>query len=400
MMESFFSESMRRNPFPFYEEHRNHIPVLYVEAQNVWMIFDYDRVKRVLEDCAAFSSVATSPGSTGEPLDWLIFKDPPRHAQLRALINRAFTPGVIASLEPRIRRISQQLLDANSERGEMDLALDYSTQLPLIVIAEMLGIPASDCPRFKRWSDAIVSLAETVMGSQESAAEAVRGFAAATGEMNDYLSETLQDRRESPQDRLLSRLASVEIEGQRLTHSQLLGFFQLLLLAGSETTTNLINNAVICLLEEPQQLSLLRKHRDLIPAAVEETLRYRSPLQAVFRRTTCSVDLNGKRIPAGSLVLPFIGSANRDSRQFKDAHCFDLKRHPNPHLAFGHGVHFCLGAALSRLEAKIALTDILARMRDIEFDGDKTWEPRAAFHVHGPTRLPIRFSASRPAPVL
>lgn len=389
MIENIFVEETRRNPFPFYAEYRNQ-GVLHLDPPGLWMIFDYHGVKTALDDHATFSSAATSPGSTGKPLDWLIFKDPPRHARLRALIASAFTPRVIANLEPRIRQISRELLDAKIDSGRLDLAVDYSIQLPLMVIAEMLGIPAADYPQFRKWSDAILNLAETVTGSA-AALHAVEEFRLATAEMDGYLQEVLLVRREQSQDDLLSKLAMVEIAGERLTHTEILGFFQLLLLAGSETTTNLINNAMLCLLEHPVQLSRLRREPHLLGTTIEEVLRHRSPLQAVFRKTTRAVELGGKTIPADQLVLLLIGAANRDPQRFERADCFDLARSPNPHLAFGHGVHFCLGAALSRLEASIALTDILARMEDIELARDEPWEPRAAFHVLGPVSLPIRF---------
>jgi cytochrome P450 len=392
MIETIFSEEMRRNPFPFYEKYRSQ-GALYLDPPGLWMVFDYHSVRTALEDHATFSSAATSPGSTGKPLDWLIFKDPPRHARLRGLIASAFTPRVIASLEPRIRQISRELLDANLGRGELDLAADYSIQLPLMVIAEMLGIPPADFPQFRRWSDAILNLAETVTGSPD-AVRAVQEYGLATAEMDAYLHEVSLARRDQPQDDLLSKLAFVEIAGERLTHAEVLGFFQLLLLAGSETTTNLINNAMICLLEQPGQLARLRREPHLLGTAIEEVLRYRSPLQAVFRMTTRAVELDGKTIPANQLVLPLIGAANRDPQRFERADRFDLGRSPNPHLAFGHGVHFCLGAALARLEASIALSDILARMEEIELATDEPWEPRAAFHVLGPLRLPIRFRPS------
>jgi cytochrome P450 len=395
MIETIFSEEMRRDPFPFYDQCRLQ-RVLHLDPPGLWMIFDYDGVKKVLEDRATFSSAATPPGSTGKPFDWLIFKDPPRHSRLRSLIASAFTPRVIANLEPRIRQISRELLDAKIDCGELDLAVDYSIQLPLMVIAEMLGIPPAEYPLFRKWSDAILNLAETVTGSA-AALHAVEEFRIATAEMDRYLQQVLSVRRQQPQDDLLSKLALVEIAGERLTHIEILGFFQLLLLAGSETTTNLINNALLCLLEQPDQLARLRRQTDLLASTIEEVLRYRSPLQAVFRKTTRAVELGGKTIPADQLVLPLIGAANRDPQRFERADRFDLTRSPNPHLAFGHGVHFCLGAALARLEARIALTDVLARMNDIEFASNQPWEPRAAFHVLGPVNLPLRFSG-RPDP--
>jgi cytochrome P450 len=166
-------------------------------------------------------------------------------------------------------------------------------------------------------------------------------------------------------------------------------------LAGTETTTNLINNAVLCLVANPDQLARLRAAPELLPAAIEEVLRYRSPVQAMFRATSGDVQMHGQVIPAGKLVLAMIGSANRDPRQFRDAGRFDITRDPNPHIAFGHGIHFCLGAALSRLEARIAVSDLLERVKGFALASDEPWEPRKAFHVHGPARLPIRFEPGR-----
>ncbi len=185
------------------------------------------------------------------------------------------------------------------------------------------------------------------------------------------------------------------MDGERLTEKDILGFFQLLLVAGTETTTNLINNALLCLVENPDQLARLRAEPALLPFAVEEVLRYRTPVQWVLRATRRDVQAQGQTIPAGQLVLPIIGSANRDSRQFRDASKFDIARDPNQHIAFGHGIHFCLGAALSRLEARIALSDLLARSKRFTLASDEPWEPRQALHVLGPARLPIRFEKGK-----
>ena len=181
------------------------------------------------------------------------------------------------------------------------------------------------------------------------------------------------------------------MDGERLTEREILSFFQLLLLAGSETTTNLINNSLLSFIENPGQLARLRSAPELLPSAIEEVLRYRSPIQAMFRQTRCDVEMHGHVIPAGKLVLAMIGSANRDPKQFHEANRFDVARDPNPHIAFGHGIHFCVGAPLARLEARIALSDLLRRLETFALASDEPWEPRKAFHVHGPTRLPIRF---------
>jgi cytochrome P450 len=196
-------------------------------------------------------------------------------------------------------------------------------------------------------------------------------------------------------DALLARLVEAEVDGERLTQREILGFVQLLLVGGQETTVNLINNAVLCLIENPDQLARLRAAPDLLPSAIEEVLRYRSPLQWMPRATTCDIEMHGRVIPAGKVVLPMMGSANRDPRQFPDAGRFDIARTPNPHLAFGHGIHACLGAPLARLEAQIALADFLGRVDEFELATDAPWEPRQALSVHGPSRLLIRFTPGR-----
>jgi cytochrome P450 len=383
-MMDLFSDEMRRDPYPMYDQMRSASPVLHVPQLEAWLIFDYEGVKRALNDHEAFVSAVPAPPN------WFIFFDPPRHTRLRALITRAFTPRSVTSLEPRIRELSRGLLNQTIERGEMDLATDYSVPLPMMVIAEMLGIPVADLPQYKRWSDEILKLSYSLLRGADEV-RAVSEFDSATAEMRAYLPQVLKQRRAAPKDDLLTRLALAEVDGERLTDEEILGFFQLLLVAGQETTANLINNAVLCFVENPDQLARLRSRPDLLPSAIEEVLRYRSPLQWMMRATRCDVEMHGQVIPAGQLVLPMIGSANRDPQQFVEAGRFDITRDPNPHIAFGHGLHFCLGAPLARLEAKIALTDLLERMKGFELASAEPWEPRKALHVHGPNRLPIRF---------
>src|SRR5579864_3687825 len=384
---NFFSDEMRRNPFPVYDQMRSHSPVLHVPQLDLWMIFDYEGVKRALNDHEAFSSSMFTAKRANPP--WFIFFDAPHHTKLRGLVMRAFTPPMVANLEPRIRDLSRQLLDQSIELGEMDLASDYSAPLPMMVIAEMLGVPIADRPRFKRWSDGMLNLSFAVPGGEEGV-QASNEYFAVKAEMSAYLGDLLAERRTAHRDDLLTKLAEAEVDGQRLTDDEILGFFQLLLVAGTETTTNLLNNAILCLLEHADQLARLQAKPDLLPPAIEEVLRYRSPVQWMFRATKREVEVRGQKIPAGKLVLPMIGSANRDPRHFPDAARFDITRDPNPHIAFGHGIHFCLGAPLSRLEARVALPDLLERLRGLKLASAEPWEPRKALHVHGPSRLPIR----------
>lgn len=396
-MMDFLSDDLRRDPYPLYEQVRSSSPLLHEPQSDMWLVFDYESVKRVLTDHEAFSSIVTPP--TGKAPDWLVFSDPPRHTKLRGIIMRAFTPRSIANLEPRIRQLSREFLDPAIERGQMDLAGDYSNLLPTMVIAEMIGIPVADRARFLRWGETIMNLSYAIAGGEE-AARAMQENAVVKEEMKAYLEEVLPERRKAPKDDLLTRLVEAEVDGERLTEEEILGFFQLLLSAGTETTTNLINNAILCLIENPDQLARLRAEPHLLHSAIEEVLRYRSPGQIMFRSTKRDIALHGQVIPAGKLVLAMIGSANRDPMKFREPDRFEITRDPNPHLAFGHGIHFCLGASLSRLEARVALEDLLERMEGLELASPEPWVPRKGLHLLGPLRLPIRFEPGRLAAAL
>lgn len=380
-----FSPEARRDPYPVYEQLRQRAPVFQDPRTGLWMVFGYEDVKRVLLEHETFSSRCG-------PVDWLIFLDAPRHAKLRALIAQAFTARSVANLEPRIRELVRGLLARVIERGAMDVAADFAVPLPLMVIAEMLGVPTEDRARFERWNDAILNMSYTVARTDPDAARAAaEEFQTATGEMSAYLGEHLDRRRAEPRDDLLTRLLHAEVEGDRLDEREILGFFQALMVAGSETTTLLIANAVLCFLEHSGQRARVEADPGLLPSAIEEVLRYRSPFQWMFRLVKHDVAIRDSVIPAGKLVLAMMGAANRDPEVFPDPHRFDVTRDPNPHLGFGQGVHFCLGAPLARLEARVALGELLSRLKGLEPAGDEPWEPRPGLHVMGPARLPIRF---------
>lgn len=386
---NLFSDDMRRNPFPVFDQIRAASPVLHVPPFNAWLVFDYEGVRRAVTDHETFSSAVKGPGN------WFIFADPPRHTRLRALIAKAFTPRSVTGLEPYIRGLARRLLDQAAGRGVMDLAEDFAGPLPMMVIARLIGIPDDEMPRYRRWSDEILKLSFSLFRGPDEA-RVVADFRAVTAEMRDYLPGLLEARRADPQDDLLTRLVGAEVDGERLTDEEILGFFQLLLVGGQETTTNLINNAAICFMDHPDQLARVRARPDLLPSAIEEVLRYRSPLQWLMRTPRRDVELHGQVIPAGELVLAVIGSANRDPKRFPAADRFDVAREPNPHIAFGHGLHACLGAPLARLEARVALEEFLGRMKSFEPATDEPWEPRKALNVHGPARLPIRFELNEP----
>lgn len=384
-MIDIFSDDIRRDPFPVYEMARKISPVVRVPPPfDAWLLLDYAGVKRALQDHEAFSSAVPAPKH------WFIFSDPPIHTKMRALISRAFTPGTISNLEPRIRELSRRLLEEAQKRGEMDLAVDYAVPLPMQVIAELIGIPPADWSTFRRWSDSILKLSYTRSGGPE-AELAQREFAAVHGEMGEYLKTMIAARTTAPKDDLVTRLVHAEVDGERLSHAEILGFFQLLVVGGQETTANLINNAILCLLEHPAELARLRANPELLPGAIEETLRFCAPIQWLMRAPRRDIEIGGQTIPAKKLVLAVIGSANRDAAAFPEPNRFDITRAPNTHLSFGHGIHFCIGAPLARLEAKIALGDLLSRFKSFDRCSREPWPPRQALHVHGPSSLPIRF---------
>lgn len=389
----FFSQDHRRNPFPAYSQFRARNPLVYDQRTGAWLIFDYAGVKQALSDPDQFSSDLSNAGRANP--EWIIFMDPPRQATLRGLISQAFTLRAVSNLEQRIRALSSELLDEVFERGEMDLVADYAVPLPMMVIAEMIGIPTTEWERFRAWSDVILRLSHT-LAAGPAAGTAVSEYAVVKAEMDLYLQTVIHQRRANPKNDLLSRMVRAEQDGERLNEEEIAGFIELLLVAGQETTSNLICNAVLCFSQFPDQLRRLSRSWESLPSAIEEILRYRSPVQWVFRATTSSVPMCGRIIPAGQLVLPIIGSANRDPRQFPDPDRFDIARNPNPHVAFGHGIHFCLGAPLARLEARIALPDLFQRLKGLAVEDAERWEPRSALHVHGPTKLPIRFKPAKP----
>lgn len=352
------------------------------------MVFDYETVKWIMTDHASFSSRIPAPNFS------FIFTDPPEHTRLRNLISRAFTPRAIADLEPTIRGTSKELFDCTIAAGQMDFAADLSAPLAMRVIAGMMGIAPEDWPRFKGWNDKILGLTFTRSGG-DVAEQAMRDFNSVTHEMSAYLAERILERGQSPRSDLLTRLLEAEFEDDRLTHEEILAFFRLLMFAGQETTTNLLNNAVLSFLDHPDQLSRLRNSPQLLPSAIEEVLRYRSPFQWTMRTPLRHVEVHGTTIKKGAFVLPMVGAANRDPKRFPNPNRFDIARDPNPHVAFGHGVHFCLGAALARMEARIALSDLLSRFESFEYAGDKPWQPREGLIAYGPASLPIRFEVKR-----
>ena len=370
------------NPFPWYRRMRETAPVYFEASYQMWSVFRYHDVQRVLSDVATFSSASAIAEDSSDPLDAsLISLDPPRHRQLRTLVTQAFTPRSVADLSERITTITTDLLDQVAGRGKMDVIDDLAYPLPMLVIAELLGVPRQDRDRFKAWSDAVVGVTGAGGGHLRA-------------EMRAYFLRIIEQRRREPQADLISALLAAQVDGQQLSQQELLGFCILLLVAGNATTTQLIGNALLCFDEQPDVFEALRADPALIPGAIEEVLRYRSPVQMMFRHVVTDVELSGQQLHRGQWVLAQIGSANRDEDQFPDADHFDFKRAPNRHLAFGHGIHFCLGAPLARLEAKIALTLLLERFQEIRRVPNVRLEGTGSTIVFGVKHLPVTFQAS------
>ncbi|MGE5223107.1 MAG: cytochrome P450 [Omnitrophica WOR_2 bacterium] len=377
------------NPFPIYRDMRMQNPVYFDTQRFSWSVFRYEDVFRVLSDYNTFSSQyhQSNQGSIEQPFaSSMISTDPPRHRQLRTLVTQAFTPRAVEALAPRIRSIVNEYLDKVIPGESMEVLHDLGNPLPVTVIAELMGIPVEDRDKFKQWSDKIVGLAdEGVMDFEYGR------FDAAVMEMVTYFMNMIELRRIHPGEDLISGLLSAHLDDEFLSLPELMGFCVLLLVAGNETTTNLIGNAMLTFIEHSGTWQRLRDQPELLPAAIEEVLRYRSPVQCMFRHTRVDTTLGGKEIPAGESFLAWIGSANHDEDQFPDADRFILDRSPNKHLAFGQGIHYCLGAPLARLEAKIAFENMLERFSDVQMVPGTSIERMPSLIVYGIRSLPVAF---------
>lgn len=367
------------NPFPWYRGMRAQSPIFFDPQREIWHVFRYADVQRVLSEYADFSSrFGAASGADDTALsNSLVATDPPRHRQLRALVTQAFTPRAVEDLAPRIAAITDELLAHVETQGHMDLVQDLAYPLPVVVIAELLGVPIEDRDQFKHWSDAITSTTGEGPAAQQA--------------MAMYFAQLIEARRREPRKDLVSALMAAQIEGEHLSLPELLGFCVLLLVAGNETTTNLITNAMLCLDEAPGVLDELQRDPGLLPDFIEEVLRFRSPVQSMFRLVARPVKLDGQTMQPRQSVLAWIGSANRDEGVFPNADRFDPHRAPNKHLAFGFGVHFCLGAPLARLEARIALGALLKRLPNVRRAPGAELEAQDSLVVYGVKHLPVTF---------
>ncbi len=399
-----FAFGGQADPYPLYTAMRSGKRELRLGPFEVFLLSRYDDVLSAFKRPEIFSSAAfresrpeflAMRGATPAQIEQfkevmltavptVLNSDPPEHGRYRGILNRGFTPREIGRIESRIREIAKSLVDdLLASEGPVDLVSRLTVPLPVTVIAELLGVDRAHHADFKRWSDAFVNQ----MGR---AGQAIEATLRVMGEFNDYFASAIERRRREPKDDLISQLVHAETSEGRLSPRELLAFTRLLLVAGNETTTNLVGNAVIALLNHPDQLARLRAEPGLVPDAVEEALRYDPPVQGLPRSVAKDVEVGGEKIPAGARAMLMIGSANRDPERWRDPDRFDVERDTTGHLGFGFGIHFCLGSHLARLESRVALEAIVTRLHDLELAGEIERNPNPI--LRGPSRLPVTFA--------
>ena len=378
------SENSDEGVYPYYSTLRQENPVC-IGVGGFWQVARYSDVQQLLRDNKTFSSdVSTRPPEERGPS--MLFSDPPLHNRLRKLVSYAFKPGHIESQHDLISEKCEELMKAMCRHEDVDLVEALAAPLPVTVIARMLGVEDGNLGVFKHWSDTIFSNIAEILFAQPDAS-----VMQAAAEMDAYFLERIAGIRNAPLDNLLGRLVETETEEGRLSNQELLSFCRLLLIAGNETTTGLITGCVRVFDEMPETFTALKQDRTLIPSFIEETLRFYSPFSATVRRTTCETELAGTLLPKGVLVVPLIASANRDESVFDRADEFIIDRDPNPHLAFGYGIHNCLGAHLARLEGRIAVASMVNALDEITI----TEEDRTQFNrLGGPEKLQVKLKTA------
>jgi cytochrome P450 len=386
-----YAYAVHEDPYPFYRALRDEAPAYRNESLGFWAL------SRHADVLAAFKDVDTFSNRHGVSLDLDAFHeradttmsflamDPPRHTRMRALVSRGFTPRRVAELEERVREIARGHLDACAERGACDFIGDFAGKLPMDVVSELLGVPASDRATLRTWADLVVHREEGVQGMPPAAG-------AAALRMLHYFTEMLARRSRSPGDDLTGALLAAEIGGDRLSEREVIGFLFLMVVAGNETTTKLLGNALYWLWRNPEERAKVAADPALVPRWVEETLRYDNSTQALARLVARDVELHGEKLRCGEKAVLLVGSANRDERAFPEPDRYDVLRNTSRSLAFGQGTHFCLGAALARLEGRVALEELGRRFPRFEI------EPEGIARVHsvnvrGFAALPVRLRA-------
>ncbi|MDA2529613.1 cytochrome P450 [Bacillus cereus] len=372
------SAQFKEDAYEIYKESRKKQPILFVNQVEIgkeWLITRYEDALPLLKDnrlkkdwTNVFSqdikNMYLSVDNSDHLTTHMLNSDPPNHSRLRSLVQKAFTPKMIAQLDKRIVRIADDLISDIERKGTLNLVDDYSFPLPIIVISEMLGIPKEDQAKFRIWSHAVIATPETPEEIKETEKQ--------LSEFITYLQYLVDIKRKEPKEDLVSALILAESEGHKLSARELYSMIMLLIVAGHETTVNLITNTVLALLENPNQLQLLKDNPKLIDSAIEEGLRYYSPVEVTTARWAAEpFQIHDRTIEKGDMVVIALASANRDETVFENPEVFDITRENNRHIAFGHGSHFCLGAPLARLEAKIAITTLFNRMPELQIKGNR-----------------------------
>ncbi|GCF10292.1 cytochrome P450 [Dictyobacter arantiisoli] len=373
--------------FQWFASMRSNQPVVYDPQSRLWQVFRYEDVNQVVTDYSHFSSESIPGFSENSFLNGtVVATDPPDHRKLRNLVNQAFTPRAVNHLSGRVTEIAQELINVALPTGRMDVVADIAFPFPARVIAQLLGVPDEDWDVFRRW----VSEEENT-GQPVTLGTVIQSRQSMEAHRYAFFSRLLKERRTASRDDLISSLSVAEIDGERLSERELISFCILLLAAGQETTKNLIANALYLFTEYPAVAEQLRQEPELMPNAIEEILRFLPPVWFTMRRTTSEVELSGQKIPANAIVLAWNASANRDPAQFPDPDHFNIQREPNRHLTFGHGIHFCIGAPLARLEARIVLPMLLAQLKNIKRVPDVPINVRTGI-VYVIQSLPITFN--------
>lgn len=400
------SPAFKVDPYPFYARLRAEAPVCPVtlpDKRVAWLITRYDDVQMALKDERFAKDPANAqtpeqlrkqpwmPGMFRPLMQNMLDLDAPRHTRLRGLVHKAFTPRLIEEMREGVQTLANRLLDEVERQGRMDLIHDYALPIPTAIIAEMLGVPEADQRRFVGWSNAI-------MASTASRWWMLKALPSSMAFMR-YIRKLIKQRQTNPQDDLLSALVQAKEADDQLSDDELMAMVILLLIAGHETTVNLIGTGTLALLEHPDQMEKLRADPSLIRSAVEELLRYGSPVEtATERYAREDVTIAGTTIPRGGLVLAALASANRDERQFPNPDALDIARAPNRHLAFGQGIHYCVGAPLARLEGQIAINTLLRRLPDLQLSvAPAALQWRGGLIMRGLKALPVTFTPQQEA---
>ena len=376
------------DPYPAYAWMRTHAPAYFDDTNSMWGLSRYDDVVEASKHPEIFSSADGSrPHTPGDPS--MINQDEPRHTRQRRLVNKGFTPRQVAEHEPRIRAIANELIDAVAPRGRCDFVQDIAAPLPMIIIAEMLGVRTEDRHLLQHWSDELIKGAD-------GPANVTPAVLAAFDDFVVYTRDVIAARRVTPRNDLISILVHAEIDGDRLSDDEIIFESLLLMIGGNETTRNVISGAMEVLIQHTDQCAALRADPAQIPVAVEEFLRWVTPILNMRRTATREVNVHGQTIRAGDQVLLMYGAANRDVRIFREPDRFDVTREPNPHIAFGFGPHFCLGASLARLEIRVMFEELLRRLPDITLTLGAAAVRTPSSFIRGIQRMPVEFAPTSP----